>query len=800
MAAPVNFPAGSVTTTGYIAPTTLMDVYPTHDATFGRGGLRSAKTIADRDAITVERQELGMEVYIIDTDELYRLQDLGGGPEWVEVIIAKNEKGGIIWETLIEYHEGDMVWYPPAENAFVCLHDHTSAGTLTADFSLWTPLSPDKGGTSWIYTTTYKAGDIVTVGNDMYISQTHNTNSAPATNPSDWLSVTSTKGGAWESTVTYASGDLVTVNDDLYVAILSSVAEHPTLTPLTWTLIDKVAMERGGVAWKSGLEYFVGDMVYESTTQALYWCTGAHISNAFATEIIHWDTILAPPNRNKGWFNPNLAGGGHIAPLHVINNSVAYENGDYMIATDSGTYDFGTGFSSVTGLEVKSSDRIAYNGVTWFVLEISLGLMQGWFDPDAVGGGPTLKENVSNACTTYVIGEYVIAVKTGTYDLVLGQPGTAAGAIINVGTILRWDGTAWQQMASPNNQAVYTIQDTFPLTPKIGDVNTTIGTNRPYIFNGVEWTSSTHMYMLTPGDDWNDIKLPKVGDMFTIMESDHTIIEGGFDGNQWHLINGRARFQFDLDGINAIDDCRMLIKNISPDGNSVYDVKVIDQSPAGNGSYHAFTIQVKDGEDPIAVMSEENTDNSIISDIGVGVAGDSTIYVSVRLPLANQAGSFLIDIESDTYGDTNSIIVGTGSAADSLCPILQIAPPATGGGTGGSLDYVETEITMSDYEYIKERKYTDGRLEYIAKTEEMTIDNYSNLMGYRGYDIINFLTPFVGDLPFAYITAHATSTGMVWACADMLTLTKFKAFLIGNDKDTSTGTVMIKLEGRWELP
>ena len=801
MAALTNFPAGSVTTTGYIAPTALADVYPTHDSTFGRGGLRSVETIPDRDAITLERQELGMEVYIISTDELYRLQDLGGGPEWVEVVIAKNEKGGIIWESLIDYIEGDMVWYPPAENAFVCLHDHTSAGTLTADFSNWTPLSPDKGGTSWIHTSTYHSGDIVTVGNDMYISQTHNTNTPPATNPSDWLSVTSTKGGAWESTVTYASGDIVTINDDLYVAIISSVAEHPTLTPTTWTLVDKVAMERGGVAWVSGTEYFVGDMVYESTTQALYWCTGAHISNAFATEIIHWDTILAPPNRNKGWFDPNKAGGGHNPPVHVINNSVAYENGDYMIATASGTYDFTTGYSSATGLEVKSSDRIAYNSVTWFVLEISLGLMQGWFDPDEIGGGPSLKENVSNACTTYVIGEYVIAVKTGRYDLVLGQPGTAAGSIINVGTILRWDGLAWQQMAAPNNQPIHTLQDVFPLTPKIGDVNTTIGTNRPYIFNGNDWASSTHMYMLESGDDWNTvIKLPKAGDQFTIMESDHTIIEGGYSGTQWHLRNGKKRFKLDLDSVNAIDDCRMLIKNISPDGNSVYDVKVIDQSPAGNGSYHAFTIQIKDGEDPIAVMSEENTDNAIISDIGVGVAGDSTIYVSVRLPLSNQAGSFLIDVESDTYGDTNAINVGTGTAADNLCPILQIAPPATGGGTGGSLDYVETELTVSGYDYIKERKYTDGRLEYIMQTARKKIDNYNNLVGYARYNTINFTTPFVGDYPFPYITADCWGdAGLVWGSVYLLTLAQFTPMIIGNDKDYSEGHLFCKLEGRWEL-
>jgi len=667
MAAPINFPTGSVTTTGYIAPSALTDVYPTHDATFGRGGLRSVETIADRDAITLERQELGMEVYIISTNELFRLVNFGIGPEWDKVIIAKDEKGGVAWKPLIEYVEGDVVWYIHDDTSYVCKYAHTSAFTIGADLNNWRPLTPDKGGTSWIGTSSYISGDIVTVGNDMYISQTHNTNSPPATNPSDWLSVTSTKGGAWESTVTYDSGDIVTINDDLYVAILSSVAEHPTLTPMTWTLIDKVAMERGGVAWVAGTEYFVGDMVYEQTTQALYWCLGTHIASTFASDIIHWDTILAPPNRNKGWFDPTLEGGGHLAPFHVVDGlSAVYENGDYMIATASGTYNFGTNFpvgsTDPAGVDVKSSDRIAFDGEFWFVLEISLGLMQGWFDPNTAGGGASLKEDVWNGCVTYITGEYVIAEATGRYDFVLssGVPGVQTGSIIDVGTILRYDGSVWSPMASPNNEAIFTIQDSFPLTPKRGDVNTTVGTNRPYIYNGNDWASSTHMYVLDPGDDWNAIQLPKDGDQFTIMENAHTMIEGGYSNNAWHLINGKKRVQIDLDGNNAADDCRMLIKNISPIGNAVYDVKVTDISAPGNGSYHAFSIQIKNGEDPIAVMSEENLDNSIISEIGVGVHGDSTIYVSVKLINADQVGSFLVDIKSDTYGDTNAVLAAAG--------------------------------------------------------------------------------------------------------------------------------------------
>jgi len=44
-----------------------------------------------------------------------------------------------------------------------------------------------------------------------------------------------------------------------------------------------------------------------------------------------WSPIQPPASRNKGWFNPKIAGGGIIAPMHIIDGNTEYHNGDYLI-------------------------------------------------------------------------------------------------------------------------------------------------------------------------------------------------------------------------------------------------------------------------------------------------------------------------------------------------------------------------------------------------------------------------------------------------------------------------------------
>lgn len=58
-----------------IVPFTDLDPYPTHYAQYGKGGYRTVSCIAERNAITPERREEGMLVWVISEEKLYQLRN-----------------------------------------------------------------------------------------------------------------------------------------------------------------------------------------------------------------------------------------------------------------------------------------------------------------------------------------------------------------------------------------------------------------------------------------------------------------------------------------------------------------------------------------------------------------------------------------------------------------------------------------------------------------------------------------------------------------------------------------------------
>ena len=81
---------GSVAITGFVAPTSELDIYPSHKALYGHGGYRTVQTIIDRDAITEQRREEGMVVYVVETDTSYILK---GGIENIHWTINSGSGG-----------------------------------------------------------------------------------------------------------------------------------------------------------------------------------------------------------------------------------------------------------------------------------------------------------------------------------------------------------------------------------------------------------------------------------------------------------------------------------------------------------------------------------------------------------------------------------------------------------------------------------------------------------------------------------------------------------------------------------
>jgi hypothetical protein len=66
---------GTVPVTAPIAPTHAEDHYASHWAYYGKGGLRTCTTLADRNAIEELRREVGMLVYVAEFAKYYKLED-----------------------------------------------------------------------------------------------------------------------------------------------------------------------------------------------------------------------------------------------------------------------------------------------------------------------------------------------------------------------------------------------------------------------------------------------------------------------------------------------------------------------------------------------------------------------------------------------------------------------------------------------------------------------------------------------------------------------------------------------------
>lgn len=67
-----------------IVPTNGLDTYPTHYSIYGKGGLKSVLTLAQRDNIPLERREYGMSVYVEATGKWYTLKTGLTNDSWEE--------------------------------------------------------------------------------------------------------------------------------------------------------------------------------------------------------------------------------------------------------------------------------------------------------------------------------------------------------------------------------------------------------------------------------------------------------------------------------------------------------------------------------------------------------------------------------------------------------------------------------------------------------------------------------------------------------------------------------------------
>ena len=82
--------SGGINLGAPILPATTEDIFPTHDANYGKGGYRAVANIAARQAIPYDRREVGMIVRTNDTNINWILKVNTVDPAqavWVEEVL-----------------------------------------------------------------------------------------------------------------------------------------------------------------------------------------------------------------------------------------------------------------------------------------------------------------------------------------------------------------------------------------------------------------------------------------------------------------------------------------------------------------------------------------------------------------------------------------------------------------------------------------------------------------------------------------------------------------------------------------
>jgi hypothetical protein len=214
------------------------------------------------------------------------------------------------WSTGTRYRINDLVKY--GGSVFRCKKPHTSGSDSTLNFDQdehWNIEFPGfKYSSEWDDTTVYRIGDLVKHGGWLYYSLTNNFSSNPSdsvyqiedrVDPVDWQVVA--KGinfrGTWSATATYKTGDVVRRGGNVYVAILDTTEDGSSLDYLdtsNWELF--IPSQNWRNFWRQDQRYSLGDVViYLGNT---YSCNIEHDSSEEnypgdnGSGFYFWDLIL----------------------------------------------------------------------------------------------------------------------------------------------------------------------------------------------------------------------------------------------------------------------------------------------------------------------------------------------------------------------------------------------------------------------------------------------------------------------------------------------------------------------------
>jgi len=202
------------------------------------------------------------------------------------------------YDNSIPYEEGDIVTI--GDDIYIAPAGGVSAG-IVPPASPWVLGNPsERGGLIWNNATAYKIGDTTSEAGKLYVAKTNHTNKLPSANPTDWEKVTTVfveRGGiSWNNTTNYIVGDVVSDNGYTYTATTNNVGERPLTTPASWNKDSKD--ERGGIAWLSTETYLVGDVV--SSLGDIYIALTSNTNVAPSTNPTDWKKSSASSGAEYG--------------------------------------------------------------------------------------------------------------------------------------------------------------------------------------------------------------------------------------------------------------------------------------------------------------------------------------------------------------------------------------------------------------------------------------------------------------------------------------------------------------------
>lgn len=253
-----------------------------------------------------------------------------GSVEWVIRTLSSSANNVVsIWLSGAVYSIGSLVLYD--NTLYRAKTPHTST-SFSVDIGKWQEVYASVR--IWKAGVFYDIDDSVIYNDILY--RCISANSSPKFTYSEWVMVNDLSTiGAWISGQNYYLNQLVVNEGLLYRATVSHVSSSTFSTDY---LDNKwLALDANVRIWKSGIEYFSGDVVFFNNT--CYICKSQHTSSiSFKQDIANWDLLIRNSAYLHSWVSNEFYDVGQVVVYKgnifrciTSNNDVTFNNSNWEL-------------------------------------------------------------------------------------------------------------------------------------------------------------------------------------------------------------------------------------------------------------------------------------------------------------------------------------------------------------------------------------------------------------------------------------------------------------------------------------